>query len=181
MINKENKKTFRKRCLGRLRHVSKHRPYLKDKIVLAKLYHLIKKESAQEILLYVPLKLEVDISPLIVRLRKEGKNVYVPFMEGESFRVVKYRLPLQQKQFGIKEPHDSKQYRTKKIDIAIVPIIGMDVTRRRVGFGKGMYDRYFEKNSKNINKVVFVTRELCYSKYKITDDYDVKADTLIVP
>eukprot|EP00831_Metopus_contortus_P060499 TRINITY_DN52419_c0_g1_i1.p2 TRINITY_DN52419_c0_g1~~TRINITY_DN52419_c0_g1_i1.p2 ORF type:complete len:145 (-),score=27.86 TRINITY_DN52419_c0_g1_i1:164-598(-) len=101
--------------------------------------------------------------------------------EGKSFRVVKYRYPLEKNCFGIKEPKDSRQYRNKKLDIAIVPIVGMDITYRRVGFGKGMYDRFFEKEIKNINKTVFVARELCYSKEIVTDDYDVKADMIIVP
>jgi 5-formyltetrahydrofolate cyclo-ligase len=122
--------------------------------------------------------MEVDIYPLIKRLRKEKKNLYVPFMEGKSFRLVKYRLPLRKKQFGIKEPLDSKQYRIKQIDIAIVPIVGVDITHRRVGFGKGMYDRFFEKNKKNIKQVVFVARELCYSKEVVTDHYDVQADKI---
>jgi 5-formyltetrahydrofolate cyclo-ligase len=50
-----------------------------------------------------------------------------------------------------------------------------------VGFGKGMYDRFFEKEIGNIKKVVFVARVLCYSKEVVTDHYDVKADMVIVP
>jgi len=132
-------------------------------------------------MLYLPLKMEINLYPLIQQLRKENKTLYVPFMEGKSFRLVKYRLPLYTKQFGIKEPKDSKQYRIKQIDMAIVPIVGVDRTRRRVGFGKGMYDRFFEKNKKNIKQVVFVARELCYAKEIVTDHYDVKADMIFTP
>jgi 5-formyltetrahydrofolate cyclo-ligase len=102
-------------------------------------------------------------------------------MEGKSFRLVKYRLPLEKKRFGIKEPKDSKQYRKKNIDLAIVPIVGLDITLRRVGFGKGMYDRFFEKEIKNIDKTVFVARKLCYSHEIITNDHDIKADIIIIP
>jgi 5-formyltetrahydrofolate cyclo-ligase len=116
-----------------------------------------------------------------MQLRKEKKNLYVPFMEGKSFRLVKYRLPLRKKRFGIKEPLDSKQYKLKKIDIAIVPIVGVDTTHRRVGFGKDIYDRFFEKNRQNIKKTVFVARELCYAKEIVTDTYDVKADMIFTP
>ena len=105
----------------------------------------------------------------------------MPFMEGKSFSLVKYRYPLEKKRFGIKEPKNSKQYRIKRLDIAIVPIVGMDVTQRRVGFGKGMYDRFFEKEIKNINKIVFVARDLCYCKENITDHYDIRADSIVVP
>ena len=58
-------------------------------------------------------------------------------------------------------------------------IVGVDTTLKRVGFGKGMYDRFYEKENRYIKKTVFVARELCYSKEIITDDYDVKADMII--
>jgi 5-formyltetrahydrofolate cyclo-ligase len=175
------KKQFRTYCLKRLKKASSIGSYKKDKIVLQRLYQFIVENNAQKIMLYLPLKTEVDIYPLIQKLRKEKRTLYVPFMEGKSFRVVKYRYPLETKRFGIKEPKDSKQYRNKKLDIAVVPIVGMDITYRRVGFGKGMYDRFFEKEMKNIDKTVFVARELCYSKEIVTDDFDVKADMIIVP
>ena len=178
---KSSKKHFREYCLKRLKKANFLGSYKKDKVVLEHLYHYIQKQNVKTIILYLPLKIEVNLYPLILQLRKEKKKLYVPFMEGKSFRLVKYRLPLRKKQFGIKEPNDSKQYRVKKIDLAIVPIVGTDVTLRRVGFGKGMYDRFFEKNHENINKVIFVTRELCYSKEVITDHYDVIAESIITP
>jgi 5-formyltetrahydrofolate cyclo-ligase len=181
MQKEMNKKEFREHCLKRLKKVTLIGKYKRDKKVLQQLYKLIIENNAQKIMLYLPLKTEVNLYPLIKQLRIEKRELYVPFMEGKSFRVVKYRYPLQKKRFGIKEPKDSKQFRIKKLDIAIVPIVGMDATQRRVGFGKGMYDRFFEKEIKNINKIVFVARELCYSKKIVTDYYDVKADIIIVP
>jgi len=175
-----NKKHFRTQSLKQLVKVTQ-RAYVKDKRVVSDLYTYIQKTQAKCIMLYIPLKSEVNLYPLIARLRREKKEVYVPFMEGKSFRLVKYRLPLHKKQFGIKEPNDSNQYRKKRIDIAIVPMVGVDVTLRRVGFGKGMYDRFFEKEVKNINKIIFVARELCYSKKVITDHYDVQANMIITP
>jgi 5-formyltetrahydrofolate cyclo-ligase len=100
-------------------------------------------------------------------------------MEGESFRLVKYRLPLKRKKFGIKEPKYSNKYRRKDIDIAIVPILGRDSTNRRVGFGRGMYDRFFENTKYNIKRVVFVSRLDCISKEIITNSYDIEADYII--
>ncbi|MFT7879207.1 MAG: 5-formyltetrahydrofolate cyclo-ligase [Sulfurimonas sp.] len=173
------KRAFRASCLEKLRRASQRGAYAKDKRILKRLYSEILISKAQSIMLYLPLQTEVNLYPLIKQLRKEGRKLYVPFMEGKSFRLVKYRLPLEEKKFGIKEPKDSKQYRNKTIDLAIVPIVGLDVTQRRVGFGKGMYDRFFEKESKNIKRTVFLARELCYSQEIITDDFDVTADITI--
>ncbi len=179
---RQDKNSFRKACLKCLQKVSRAvNRHKKDHHVLDKLYREIKQSKAKRIMLYLPLGTEVNLYPLIGRLRKEKRELYVPFMEGKSFRLVKYRLPLEKRRFGIKEPKDSKQYRIKKLDMAIVPIVGMDSTLRRVGFGKGMYDRFFEKEIKNINNVIFVARKLCYSGEIVTDHYDVKADRVIVP
>ena len=175
-----NKKRFRTQSLKQLAKITQS-AYGKDKQVVSDLYRYIKKTQSKRVMLYIPLKSEVNLYPLINRLRKEKREVYVPFMEGKSFRLVKYRLPLRKKRFGIKEPKDSHQYRNKQIDIAIVPMVGVDATLRRVGFGKGMYDRFFEKEVKNINKIIFVARALCYSKEVITDHYDVQADMIITP
>lgn len=179
MTKEGKKKQFRTQSLNRLKKASGLGSYQKDKKIVHALYQYIVESHAENVMLYVPLKTEVNLYPLIQRLRKEKKVLYVPFMEGASFRLVKYRLPLKKKKFGIKEPNDSKQYRIKNIDIAIVPMVGVDVTQRRVGFGKGMYDRFFEEQSENIKKTVFVARELCYSKEIITDEYDIKADMII--
>jgi 5-formyltetrahydrofolate cyclo-ligase len=181
MTKQKHKKKFREACLKKLKKVTFLRSYSKDKQLQKQLYAYIRKNNAKEIMLYLPLKMEVNIYPVIMQLRRENKNLYVPFMEGASFRLVKYRLPLHKKQFGIKEPNDSKQYRKKKIDLSVVPIVGVDVTQRRVGFGKGMYDRFFEKNSKNIKEVVFLAREHCFTKEVVTDHYDVKADKIFTP
>jgi len=176
-----NKQCFRAGCLKRLRRISSLGVYKKDKQVLRALYGVIQEMNAQQIMLYLPLKSEVNLTPLIKQLRREKRTLYVPFMEGKSFRVVKYRYPLEKKSFGIKEPKNSKKYRNRKLDVAIVPIVGVDVTQRRIGFGKGMYDRFFEKERQHIDKIIFVARTLCYSPTVVTDDYDVRADTIIVP
>jgi 5-formyltetrahydrofolate cyclo-ligase len=168
-----DKKTFRKICIERVKANKNVNTYKLDKDLNNILYKLIKKQKAKNIMLYIPLKIELNISSLILKLRREKKMLLVPFMEGESFSLVKYRLPLSKKQFGVKEPKNTNKYK-HKIDLAIVPIIGTDTTLRRVGFGKGFYDRFFEKNHKKIHKILFVGREYCVSSKIITDDHDVK-------
>jgi len=170
-----DKKTFRKICINRAKNNRNVNTYKLDKDLSTVLYKLIKKEKSKKIMLYIPLKIEVNISSLILKLRREKKTLLVPFMEGESFSLVNYRLPLSKKQFGVKEPKNTNIYK-HKIDLSIVPIIGTDETLRRVGFGKGFYDRFFEKNHKRIHRILFVGKEHCVSSKIITDDHDVKGD-----
>lgn len=98
-------------------------------------------------------------------------------MHLESFKIVKYRLPLHKKRFGIKEPNNSF-LKPKKIDVAIVPIVGVDVLNKRIGYGKGMYDRFFDKLNYKPT-IVFTQLVLCKSNSILSDNYDIKADYII--
>jgi 5-formyltetrahydrofolate cyclo-ligase len=175
-----SKNQFRKESLSRLRSIPKHRRYIIDKKINSRLYSIIKASSVKSVMLYVPLEIEVDVLPLIRQLRRDGVLVLVPFMEGKSFRLVKYRLPLSKKKYGVKEPKISKQFRKKRVGISVVPIVGTDTSLRRIGFGKGMYDRFFARERKYIDEIIFVQRSLCFSREIVTDHYDVRADRLII-
>lgn len=174
-----NKQLYRALALKKLQSIKQRPHYQKDRFINNLLYEIVKNHNAKSIMLYLPLGIEADIMPLIGQLRRDKRELFVPFMEAESFRLVKYRMPLEKKKFGIKEPKNSKQYRNRVIDISIVPIVGTDQSFRRIGFGRGMYDRFFERERKNIKKVVFVSRELFISPVVITDHYDIRADLIV--
>jgi 5-formyltetrahydrofolate cyclo-ligase len=176
MNKSELKNSFRKEALKRL---SKKRVnnYKIDKLLTKELFNFIKNIKAKDIMLFIPLKTEPNIVPLIKLLRECGYNLYVPFIIGDRFKLVKYRLPLNKKNFGIKEPNNSYK-KVKKIDLAIVPILGIDSTYRRVGFGKGMYDRFYSKYSSKIDKTIFLQRYIYCIDKEITNSYDISADYL---
>ncbi len=175
-----NKNEFRKECIDKLKSQNSVRNFYMDKIVTQKLYRYIKQNRYKVIMLYVPLKIEINISNLIKQLRIDKITVLVPFMEGKSFRLVKYRLPIKVKKFGVKEPNISNNF-YKRIDLAVVPIIGTDKSFRRVGFGKGFYDRFFEKSGGDIDRVFFIGRRSCICSEIITDNYDVEGNLYITP
>lgn len=173
-----HKSDFRKSCIERLEFSSRFSKYYKDKIIIKKLEAFINKSEVKNILLYVPLGTEVDVKPLINRLRKyKNKNVYVPYMHDLSFKIVKYRLPLHGKKFGIKEPNNSF-FKAPKIDVAIVPIVGVDAVGKRIGFGKGMYDRFFDTLDYKPT-IIFTQLTLCKSDKTLSEDHDIQADYII--
>ena len=177
-MKNDHKSDFRKSCIKRLEFTSLFLKYYKNKIIVKKLENFIKQSNSKNILLYIPLGIEVDIKPLIKSLRKtKNKNVYVPFMQGETFKIVKYRLPLHKKRFGIKEPNNSF-FKAPKIDLAIVPVVGIDKLEKRIGFGKGMYDRFFDKLGYKPT-MVFTQLILCKSEKILSDNYDIQADYII--
>lgn len=175
---KENHKSdFRKLCIKKLEFSSHFSKYYKDKKTVEKLEKFIKLHNFKNILLYIPMSMEVDVLPLINRLRKEQVNIFVPFMVKDSFKLVKYRLPLKKKRFGIREPNNSFCIHPK-IDLAIVPVVGMDKEWKRIGFGKGMYDRFFYRLNYKPT-IVFTQLTLCKSNEKLSNKYDIQADFII--
>jgi len=173
-----DKKEFRKYALKRLKKASKSRKYIKDFRVRKKVENIIKKYKPKSILFYFPLKFEVDLMPLAKKYRKKI-DIFLPFIEEKSFKMVKYRLPLRKNSFNVFEPKNS-YLKIKDIDMIIVPVLGVDGNFKRVGFGKGMYDRFYDKLKKK-PIVIFVQRESCITDEKITDWYDISADFYITP
>jgi 5-formyltetrahydrofolate cyclo-ligase len=174
-----DKAHFRRRALARLRSIPPAQKRIADYRIRRTLDRMIRQTGAQTVMLYVPLAVEPDILPLIRRLRRRGTTVLVPFMEGESFRLVQYRLPLRTKRYGVREPNVSTQYRKEQIDLAVVPIIGTDPTGRRIGFGKGMYDRFFAREGARIGRVIFVQRVVQYAPEVVTDSWDLHGDMIV--
>lgn len=137
----------------------------------------------KNILIYVPLKMEVNIFPLIFYLKKQKNiKIFAPFIlkngknANKIFKIVPFRLPLEANKFKIFEPRNS-HFSHKKIDIAIVPILGVDCNLGRVGFGKGMYDRFCDKNRPK--KIIFVSRICNLSSTEISQRHDIKGDFII--
>jgi 5-formyltetrahydrofolate cyclo-ligase len=173
-----DKKSFRKDCLNRLKSIPNRRRYICDKLVTKKIEKIITCFQPKSILLYLPMSIEVDLQNLMRTQRKKLK-IFIPFIEGESFKMVQYRLPLKRNSFDIYEsPNSRKIY--KRVDMIIVPVVGVDGDFKRVGFGKGMYDRFYEK-LKMKPVTVFVQRVKCNTKEKVTDSYDIQADYYITP
>ncbi len=170
------KSGFRKNCIKMMNDRLKNNSIYENKIINNKILKLLNSVRGRNILIYYPLQQEADIRKSIVHLRKKN-NIFLPFMENESFKIVPFRLPLQRKKFGIYEAGNSLK-NINNIDIAIVPVVGVDGNLQRIGFGRGMYDRYFEK-LKNKPYTIFVQPRACTTKKLICDHFDVMGDTLI--
>ena len=174
-----DKNEFRKNCLKKLKKssLSSNKIY-HDYIVSKKTKEIIKRLKPKNILFFSSLKIEPNLQKLIKKYRSRI-DIYLPFIEEKSFKMVKYRLPLNRDCFGVLSPNNSF-FKQKDIDMIIVPVVGVDGSFRRVGFGKGMYDRFYEKLQKK-PIVVFVQRQKCFTKEILCDWYDIPCDFYITP
>ncbi len=171
-----DKKSFREESLKRVK--SCKRRWILDKFLSKRLDTLIEYYNPDSVLFYIPMDIEPNICSLLREKRKKMK-IFTPFIVGESFKMVDYRLPLKLNSFNIYESASTNLVHNR-VDMVIVPVVGVDGNFKRVGFGKGMYDRFYEKlKSKPI--VVFVQRVECKTSKVVTDFYDIKADYYITP
>lgn len=173
-----DKSGFRNDCLHRLRTLSSDQKSYRDGKINAFLETILKDYAPKRVLVYWPFGFEADIRKTIFKLRPRA-SVYLPFMDDISFKMVHFRYPLERKRFGIYEPRNSNK-NIKIIDIAIVPVVGVDGAFRRIGFGRGMYDRFFP-TLKHKPLIVFVQAKRCTTNTLLCDDYDIRGDMLVTP
>ena len=97
--------------------------------------------SAQTILLYYPLPDEADVRPLLQRF--PDKQFLLPVVVGDDLelRVYEGEESLRRGAFGILEPTGDILTDYESIQLAIIPGVAFTPDGRRLGRGRGYYDR----------------------------------------
>ncbi|WP_285653283.1 5-formyltetrahydrofolate cyclo-ligase [Helicobacter ailurogastricus] len=129
------------------------------------------------VLIYCPLKHEVDITPFIKWARQRKIRLFAPLMHPPCCTYAPYRLPLSTHQ-QTKQPRPS--FLKTPLDLALVPILGMDCNFRRVGFGLGAYDRLFANLAKK-PFTIFIARQILKSPHVLGEPHDITADACLEP
>ncbi|MSN95825.1 5-formyltetrahydrofolate cyclo-ligase [Campylobacter sp. FMV-PI01] len=146
--------------------------------ILLNLKEIIKITNSKDILFFVPTKYEPDLLLLRRNLSKKH-HIFIPFMQNLSFKMVKLKLPFYKFRFGIRQNKFKNEFK-KRLDLAVVPVIGVDGKMARIGHGKGFYDRFFS-GLKYKPIVVFVEIKDMFIKDIISENHDVRCDFYLTP
>ncbi len=110
--------------------------------------------SAEAVLWYVSMPSELATAPAIEAALAEGKRVAVPWCDGENLGL--WRLEsvreLEPGTWGIPEPPPARRGEPERriapgaIELVVVPGLAFDRRGRRLGHGKGYYDRLLARS-----------------------------------
>lgn len=110
--------------------------------------HIIEMPSflkCKYILIYHPIKNEVDCSILFEKLLKMDKIICLPRMSGNSLEVVPVKdvtVDTAAGKFGVKEPIAGlPSIDPSFVELALIPGVAFDRSGNRMGYGKGYYDQ----------------------------------------
>ncbi len=137
---------------------------------------------ADVILMFYPMKGEVDIFPIMEAALAAGKKVAFPRCNAEDHSMIFYfvhsREDFEAGSYGIMEPKttlpsfDLASVATENV-LCLVPAIVYDRRGYRVGYGGGYYDRFFGKARPASIGVVyeeFILKNVPHGRYDITVD-----------
>jgi len=178
-----NKEAFRK-YIYKLNHSNNLINFEReDEIIINKLINNQYFKNSECILLYLPLKTEVNTYKLIDIALNNNKMVALPKTDKDKIDFIKieplnWNKNLTKGMFDLLEPKNGEilSYFPDNT-IIIVPSIALGKDGSRIGHGKGYYDKFLA-NKKNIIKIGICRKYLLFEKVP-TDENDIFLDLII--
>ena len=121
---------------------------LSEKIA-ERLFFVREFREADSVFCYISKKKEISTGKIISHCLSEGKRVAAPVCIGEEmiFRYITGFDDLEKGSFSVYEPKSiCPKAEAGRDTVCITPALCYNPHGYRIGYGKGFYDRFFEKN-----------------------------------
>ncbi len=142
--------------------------------------------QAQKIAAYFAVSGEIGLKPVIDHALAEGKQVFLPNLDGNALRFSPYfhAQKMRINKFRLPEPDVSEHEMLlpQALDLVLAPLVVFDADRNRIGMGGGFYDRSFafRKNPLQTKPVLIgVAHELQRVDRIIPEEWDVRLDMVV--
>lgn len=147
-------------------------------------------QQARSIALYLSSRSEIGTRPVLEMAWRDGKTCYVPVIHPwRPHHMVFVRYQRGQRvvrnRWGIDEPAlSADRIKPWQLDLVLVPLVAFDLNGRRLGMGKGFYDRAFEFRQRGVRKPVLLglahDQQLATCSLPVTH-WDVNLDRVATP
>lgn len=186
-----NKKELRKEILARRNALSLQEREEKSTQIASKVIALAEFQKSNKVLLYAPIRSEVETNAIDLEARRLSKSVYYPRVLGSEmeFYLVDETTTLEQGSYGICEPklEPAKQFIPNAQDeiFVLMPGAVFDEAGNRIGYGGGYYDKYLEWlvsviPTKQICKVaVGFTCQMVETGKIVSEAHDIRVDYIV--
>jgi 5-formyltetrahydrofolate cyclo-ligase len=136
------KRAIRAETLARRRELSPEQVSCQSLALQLNFLALPEYQRSQVLALYAQIQHEVETSAVAVEALAAGKTLLYPAVQGSDmqFRRVQGLNELTPGRYGIPEPAGDA-WEPKHADLIVVPGVAFDLSGRRIGYGKGYYDK----------------------------------------
>lgn len=153
-----------------------------DKKIINKIISTNQYKMSDTILLYYPIKTEVNTISLINIALKDNKSVALPRITNDKMEFIiidkNWESHLSLSKYKILEPiSDNILTEYDNNCLMIVPNLALGKDLTRIGHGKGYYDKFLS-DKKNIFKIGICRSYLLYESVPTNED-DIKMDLVI--
>lgn len=134
---------------------------------------------------YVSFNQEVETTGILLAAFSQGKKVAVPKISGGEMKFceIESLKELVQGSFGILEPVTDREAVPLKREenLVIVPGLAFDNERNRIGYGRGYYDRFFDRYQEiQMGKIALAYEFQILDRLPV-NRFDAKVDRIITP
>ena len=152
-----------------------------------KLYHVLRQQpawrNATSILGFAPLFTEPDVMPLLEEAWRANKRVALPRYDTETSVyaacTVGNHAEMSMGRFGVLEPMEGcPVVPLNQLDFILVPGVAFDLAGRRLGRGKGFYDRLLAEVRGHKCGVVFDAQLVAEVP---EEPHDIRVDSILTP
>ena len=144
----------------------------------------IQNRYLKRILVYQSIDNEPSIKETIELAWQKDIEVYIPKVISKE-KIIINRLTknssYSKNKFGIKESNNSDTVELNEIDLAVLPLVGIDINGFRLGYGGGYYDRFFNQRSVLSRKPFIIGAGYAFQILEVSfaEGHDLKCDSVI--
>ena len=141
--------------------------------------------NAKHIAIFIPNDGEIETADTIKFLLEQGYFVYLPILAGEKLKFAKMGKLFKKNRFGIEEPIFSPLQGAHRMDIILMPLVGFDKHKNRLGMGGGFYDKTLSFHNKIKKFRVPKLFGLAFDSQEVdrltAQPWDVPVDGIVTP